>query len=110
MVIDARIHYSLRINNYNIRSFVYHTVSVPFGLKSTAASVRVSLTVTNRRNERVTMYWVNYSGGTRSYGTIEPDHTWGVNTFATHPWLIVDSNNDIIGIYIPYTSASISVY
>lgn len=51
------------------------------------------------------MYWVNYSGNLRSYGTIRPGSTWTVITYGTHPWLIVDPRNNIVGIYIPYTSA-----
>ena len=91
--------------NYNIRSLVYHTVDVPFGLKSTGSSPKLTMRVFNERDDTVTMYWVNYSGGTRSYGTISPGGNWAVTTYGTHPWLIVDSSDEIVGIYIPYTSA-----
>lgn len=104
MVIDARIHCSLQID-YNVISIVYHTVTVPFGLRSTGSSPALTMKVTNQRNEAVTVYWVNYSGNLRSYGTIQHGHTWTVRTYGTHPWLIVNPRGEIIGIYIPYTAA-----
>lgn len=61
--------------------------------------------MTNSRDEQLTMYWVNYSGGTRSYGNINPGRTWSVTTYGSHPWLITTASDEIVGIYVPYDAA-----
>ena len=32
-------------------------------------------------------------------------NTWTVTTYGTHPWLIANPRNEIVGIFVPYTAA-----
>ena len=79
-------------------------VSVPFGLKSITDNVQLQLTVHNSRNERVYVWWVDYSGNPVLYGSISPGRTFHENTYGTHPWLVTDSSDNPISLVIPYES------
>lgn len=51
-----------------------------------------SLTFINNFSENLDVFWLNYSGEEVSYGTIEQNGgTWGVGTYAGHPWVIRSS-------------------
>jgi len=39
-----------------------------------------------------TIAWINYEGGVVHYSTLASGETFVVNTFETHPWLIVDDD------------------
>ena len=82
-------------------------VAVPYSpaLKSTSASPKINLKVINNGNEDLTMYWVNYQGSTVSYGKAQTGKTWSVTTYGTHPWLIANPRDEIVGIFVPYSAA-----
>ena len=61
--------------------------------------------VINNGNEELTLYWVNYNGATISYGKVQVGETWTASTYGTHPWLIANPRNEIVGIFVPYTAA-----
>jgi hypothetical protein len=79
-------------------------VSVPFGLKSTGWSVRLQLTIRNRREEAIQFWWVDYSGSPVLYGYIPSGGAIRQLTFGTHPWLITNTNGDLITSVVPNTS------
>jgi hypothetical protein len=79
-------------------------VSVPFGLKSTGWSVRLQLTIHNRRNEAIKFWWVDYNGNPVLYGVIPSGAAIRQFTFGTHPWLITNTNGDLISSVVPNTS------
>ena len=37
-----------------------------------------------------TVAWIDYNGGVVHYSTLAPGQSYAVNTYLTHPWLIVD--------------------
>ena len=82
-------------------------VAVPYSpvLRSTGASPRITMRVINQGNEELSLYWVNYSGNTRSYGKVKAGGTWAITTYGTHPWLITNPSGQIVGIFVPYTAA-----
>ena len=47
----------------------------------------------------------SYSGNTRSYGKVQAGGTLGITTYGTHPWLITNPSDQIVGIFVPYTAA-----
>jgi hypothetical protein len=88
-------------------SLALTAVAVPYSptLKSISSSPQITVRVINKGNEELTLYWVNYSGATISYGTVKAGNTWTVATYGTHPWLIANPRDEIVGIFIPYTAA-----
>ena len=62
--------------------------------------------VINYGNEELALYWVDYSGVARPYyGKVGAGSTCTVTTYGTHPWLIVNPRDKIVGIFVPYTAA-----
>ena len=86
-------------------------IAVPYSpvLKSTGGSPQITMRVINQGSEELSLYWVKYIGGTRSYGKVQAGEPWVVITYGTHPWLITNPNDQIVGISIPYTAAKILI-
>ena len=82
-------------------------VAVPYSpaLRSTSSSPRINLKIINNGNEDLAMYWVNYQGSTVSYGKAQAGKTWSIITYGTHPWIITNPSEEIVGIFVPYTAA-----
>ena len=82
-------------------------VVVPYSpvLKSISGSAQIFMRIINQGNEELTLYWVDYKGGPKSYGKIQPGETKGMNTYETHPWLIANPRDEVVGIFVPYTAA-----
>ena len=45
------------------------------------------------------VFWLDYSGNRKFYANLHAGQSYQVNTFETHPWLIVDENNHCVGVY-----------
>ena len=79
--------------------------SVPFGLKSISASLRLEVDIYNQRSETVQYWWVNYYGYSVQYGSISSGHSNTLYTFGTHPWLITNQNgHKLITYFVPLTA------
>ena len=62
--------------------------------------------VINYRYEELALYWIDYSSVARPYyGKVRARNTRTVTTYGTHPWLIVNPWDEIVGIFVPYTAA-----
>ena len=79
-------------------------VSVPSGLKSTSAGVKLHIVFRNERNNEVQIWWVDYSGNPRFYGKIPSRGAVLQNTYGTHPWLVTETNGNVITYLVPNTS------
>ena len=62
-------------------------IAVPYSpvLKSTGGSPQITMRFINQGSEELSLYWVKYSGGTRSYGKVQAGGPWVVTTYGTHP-------------------------
>jgi hypothetical protein len=56
-----------------------------------------SITFVNRRATPVALYWIDYNGGRDLYTKIAPGETITQPTYRTHPWLLTDDDQKIIG-------------
>jgi len=56
----------------------------------------------NLRNTSIHLWWLDFQGKRVSYGTVQPNRRLEMNTYETHPWVIVDeSSNQALGIWLP---------
>jgi len=55
----------------------------------------------NIRNTPIQVWWLNFEGKRVSYGTVQPYSRLEMNTYETHPWVIVDNTNQALGIWLP---------
>jgi len=56
--------------------------------KSIVSNKPVTLTINNYLMKPIELYWIDYQGDLKLYGTISPGSVRTQTTFATHPWLI----------------------
>ena len=60
-------------------------------LKSRQSLHKSYIRFQNNTNRKVDIIWINYEGHHVKYKTLMPGSYYDVNTFATHPWLFIDS-------------------
>ncbi len=67
--------------------------------RSPASSDNVSITFENSFDRPVRVYWVDFEGDLKNYGTIPPRNDMSISTFAGHQWVLDFSANDLTGIF-----------
>ena len=67
--------------------------------RSPSNSDNVSITFKNSFPRTVRIYWVDFEGGLKNYGTIPPRGNIMISTFAGHQWVLDFSANDLTGIF-----------
>ena len=70
-------------------------------LRSTDSRLETKLTFVNTTNAAVRIYWLNYQGRREFYSNVASGRNFVVDTFATHPWVVTDSDEDCLGAYMP---------
>lgn len=61
----------------------------------------VTITWINTSGEVRRTYWLNYQGQRQYYGELQPDAQAMQQTFAGHPWVITDTDDNCVEIYVP---------
>lgn len=72
---------------------------IPAKLRSHNSKTKVGLRAVNRTGRPVEVFWLDYKGNEKSYGTIAPNKAWGISTYATHPWRF-KINGKPVGVYV----------
>ena len=67
--------------------------------RSPGSSDNVSITFENSFDRPVRLYWVDFEGDLKNYGTIPPKSDISISTFAGHQWVLDFSANDLTGIF-----------
>ena len=67
--------------------------------RSPSNSENVSITFKNSFPRTVRIYWVDFEGSLKNYGTIPPRGNIMISTFAGHQWVLDFSANDLTGIF-----------
>ncbi len=57
------------------------------------------LVIQNKKTVKVKIYWVEYGGGLRFYGELDPGGTRNQNTFSSASWLITDEKDKPLGYF-----------
>jgi dipeptidyl aminopeptidase/acylaminoacyl peptidase len=66
---------------------------------SPPGSDSVSITFENSFDQPVRVYWVDFEGEFKNYGTIPPLGDRSISTFSGHQWVLDFSANDLAGIF-----------
>lgn len=72
-------------------------------LRSIHGETQSAVFFRNDGKDAVRLYWLDYDGIRRSYGTLDPHESTTQPTFLTHPWLVADAMDQCIVIYLPET-------
>jgi hypothetical protein len=70
-------------------------------LKSIVGDTLTLIVFTNGSTQSQNLYWLNYSGARVLYATIAPGTSLAQQTYLTHPWVVTDSLNNCLAIYMP---------
>ncbi|KAK9816730.1 hypothetical protein WJX72_004295 [[Myrmecia] bisecta] len=62
-------------------------------LRSVRSDLPCVLTVSNASAHLVKCYWLNYDGDAEFFAAIPPGRLYTIDTYATHPWLLVDAES-----------------
>ncbi len=69
---------------------------VTLATKSPGSATRVQLTIRNDTDKTLRCQWIDFEGGRRDYGHVDPGRKSLQNTFAGHLWVLVDENGKAI--------------
>ena len=70
-------------------------------LRSLSSTDATSLILVNRTTTDYALFWLDFEGKRKPYGTIHAGEKQGHSTFATHPWLLAKPDGSVAGIYVP---------
>jgi WD40 repeat protein len=59
------------------------------------------VTFVNRYTSSLYIYWLDYTGRRTLYSSVAPGNSYSVLSAMTHPWLVTDSVDKCIAIYLP---------
>tara|TARA_B100001093_G_scaffold419394_1_gene410950 strand:+ start:667 stop:2208 length:1542 start_codon:yes stop_codon:yes gene_type:complete len=76
--------------------------------RSPASSDSVSITFENSFGRAVRVFWVDFAGVLKNYGTIPPHGDMSISTFVGHQWVLDFSPNDLTGIFTASSHESIA--
>src|SRR5712692_668949 len=69
-------------------------------LHSIEGATTTSIEFINQTSDSVNIYWLNYNGGRQFYNTLAAGASYTQQTYVTHPWVVTDSNNQCIAIFL----------
>jgi von Hippel-Lindau disease tumor supressor len=70
---------------------VEDSVVADYDLRSEHSLHKSFIRFINKSNRTVDVIWLNFEGRPVKYKTLQPGVFFDVNTFATHPWVFLDS-------------------
>jgi hypothetical protein len=73
-------------------------------LRSLGTTNATAITFVNRASNSKGIYWVDFNGGRKLYGTLQHGQSISIRTYITHPWVIADSSGGCEAIYMPTTA------
>lgn len=69
-------------------------------LRSLQGNVHTIMKLINNSSQEVRRYWLDYSGRRVFYKAIPPYGQYTLPTFQTHPWVITDSHDICMDIFV----------
>ena len=69
-------------------------------LRSTSADKKSLLVFNNKTAKPIEFDWLGYDGKRKKYGIIPALGTYTQETFATHPWLLVDESDKPVALVV----------
>ena len=67
-------------------------------MRSLDGDTPVEARFVNGTDDVLTVGWISYEGALEVYGQVEPGEAYESSSFATHPWMFLDRNNECVGI------------
>jgi hypothetical protein len=75
-------------------------------LRSHDSKLATQVTFLNTSGDQARVYWLNYQGRREFYKSLRPGESFTQDTFATHPWVATDADENCLDVYIPQARPS----
>jgi WD40 repeat protein len=62
---------------------------------------RTSITLRNKSGKTVNVYWIDFTGERKLYGTLRDGEDYQSGTYVCHPWLVTDEADNPLSVYYP---------
>lgn len=69
--------------------------------RSTSSQQKTDIFMLNKARKPLRVYWIDFDGKRRLKTVLPPGGTFHNGTFTTHPWLVTDTNDEPVGLYLP---------
>jgi VHL beta domain len=73
-------------------------------VRSLKSDVPTKITFVNKSGMYRSLIWIDFDGGTKDYGGLNPDEQLTLETFVTHPWIVATGPGDCLQIFLPDTT------
>jgi hypothetical protein len=70
-------------------------------LHSIASDHPTTVLFDNQTPTDLSLFWLDFQGKRKSYGTVRAGQKRFLNTFATHPWVVVNPAGKALGVFVP---------
>jgi hypothetical protein len=70
-------------------------------LRSHSSRQPTTLLFENRTATDYSLFWLDFQGKRKPYGVLHAGENRGLNTFATHPWLVAKPDGQAVAVYLP---------
>jgi uncharacterized protein len=75
------------------------------GLQSKRTRVLTTITFRNLTRSTLRIFWVTYQGQRKFHADLPAGRTMYQRTYAGHPWVVTDTRNSCLGVYLPSSSS-----
>lgn len=68
--------------------------------KSGSGGLNTAVVFENKSKRQIKLYWVDFGGKLKLYGTLDPGGTRRQNSYSRHTWLITDQTDSPLGYFV----------
>jgi hypothetical protein len=73
-------------------------------VRSLKSDIPTKITFVNKSGMYRALMWMDFDGQLKDYGGMNPDEQKTLDTFFTHPWMVVTGPGDCLQIFLPDTT------
>jgi von Hippel-Lindau disease tumor supressor len=86
------------------------TCNLADGVRSLNSRISTAITFRNATTQKANILWIGFTGNRTLYRVLEPNENYTQRTFATHAWIVTDSDNNCLAFYIATSSPQVAVF
>jgi len=73
-------------------------------IRSLEGTTSTAITFVNNTDNTISTYWIDYQGARKFYASVPPGSSYIQETYVTHPWVVTNSQEICLGVYMPGSS------
>jgi VHL beta domain len=100
MLLDDIYSGRIKVQRITYTQIAAHPASEEGLLRTTSSSQPTKIVFDNRTSQVYKLFWLDGKGQRKPFGEIHPGEKHGQATYATHPWVIVNPDESVLGIFV----------